>query len=152
MEPWSWRCHANWFIAKCTDQRRIPDSNDSHWCFLKIPICLPANWSDSHKCSQGKNRHHGETFIFTDNSHYGQRVRIYIDHDSRNNSNSGHNNQMRHYKAPANFWQAWKDARLTPDQLENGLRGISTTMAQTPVISRAQLEYYISLQYWMWAE
>ena len=45
-------------------------------------------------------------FILTDNSYYGQRVRIYIDHHSQNNSNFGHNTQMRHYEAPANNWQA----------------------------------------------
>ena len=105
--------------------------------FFKILICLPANRSNSHKCSQGNNRHHDETFIFTDNSHYGQKVRVYINHHSRNNSNFGHNTQRRHYKAPKNNWQAGKDARLTQVQLENGLRGISTTMAQILAIGCA---------------
>ena len=73
MGPRSWRCHANWFITESTDERRIPDSNDSHWCLFKMHICLPGNWSDSNQCSQSNNRHRDERFIFTDNSHEGQR-------------------------------------------------------------------------------
>ena len=87
--------------------------------------------------------------IFADNPHQRQGVRIYLNDLSGNHCNFGHNTQMCNYKASANNWQTRKDNRLSKDQFQDGLRRISTPMAQKFATSCTQLQHYLSLQYWM---
>ena len=73
------------------------------------------------------------------NAANGQRVGIHINHHWRNNLRSGNNTQMCHNKTPTNYRQTRANSRLTQNKPQNGIRRVSSSMAQILTLSSVEL-------------